>query len=98
MIYPKYLTKPPLSQKYLEIVKVTHEISLLNLFQKNEYEEFKNKKMNVEDKHFMINISWFFKGTPDQYMHDTTLTWAAFENNPLIDWLWTSSKGGEQGI
>ena len=54
--------------------------------------------MNVEDKHFMINISWFLKGTPDQYMHDTTLTWAAFENNPLIDWLWTSSKGGEQGI
>ena len=31
--------------------------ALLNLFQKNEYEEFKNNKMNVEDKHCMINIS-----------------------------------------
>ena len=65
---------------------------LLNLFQKKWIwrilqQQQRQQNKSVDKKHCIINISWLLKGTPiHESLHNTTLTWAAFENNPLIDW------------
>ena len=72
------------------------QFCLRRILQQQQQQQQQNK--SVDKKHCIINISWLLKGTPIyERLHNTTLTWAAFENSPLIDWPMNFIQGWAEG-
>ena len=107
MIYPKYFTKlfciPEifgplpiliviiLSRDAIGEIQSWDQFCLICFRKMNMKNYTTTKQENVDKKHCIINIKWL-----QVCITNTTLTWAAFENNPLeLIGLWTSSKSGE---